>query len=479
MLESGESQNIGMGGRVVNLSNFPLGSYRCCFLILETVQCRSIVAKMDSTFCDLCDKSFSNKYNLNHHNNRVHTRTQDINCNLCNNSFSNQYHLDDHKRRVHTKIRFKCDLCDKSYKSQKAVRDHKLIIHEKLRAFKCNLCSKTYTDNTPLRVHNEVAHGKEGFYPCTECGKAFPFNVKLREHYSKAHGGGQLNKEKVKCKICSDEIAKYALKSHLRGHANLDKKIFKCETCLNVYPTAGRLKSHMDVHKSAKVLQCTKCEKMYKSRKYLLQHMRFKHGKAEKMYKCNICGNNYVQPGSLYVHQRKHIGGEFECATCGTIYDTVFKLRKHLSRHKGKYKECDICHKQFMGSMTMHLRTHSGEKPFKCTYCQQQFSIGGNLRNHIKRVHLLSKINECEQCIICTKNIYVRHMESHMLFHSGSRPYQCNECGKSFTIRDRLTIHRKNIHKKESDFIKTCLICFKKITCRKMEYHMTTQHLEY
>ncbi len=35
----------------------------------------------------------------------------------------------------------------------------------------------------------------------------------------------------------------------------------------------------------------------------------------------------------------------------------------------------------------MHLKKHSGEKPFSCPYCNNAFTQKGNLKTHIKRAH--------------------------------------------------------------------------------------------
>lgn len=56
---------------------------------------------------------------------------------------------------------------------------------------------------------------------------------------------------------------------------------------------------------------------------------------------------------------------------------------------------CDYsgCDKRFAiaGALTIHKRTHNGEKPFKCTYCERAFTESSNLSKHVRA--LLSSMN--------------------------------------------------------------------------------------
>ncbi|XP_042888898.1 zinc finger protein 345-like [Penaeus japonicus] len=78
------------------------------------------------------------------------------------------------------------------------------------------------------------------------------------------------------------------------------------------------------------------------------------------------------------------------CPVCARAFDSRAKLDIHLRTHTGERPfACALCPYQAcqMSTLTSHMRTHTGEKPFACPFCAHRARQKGSLNKHIRVVH--------------------------------------------------------------------------------------------
>ena len=358
--------------------------------------------------------------------------------------------------------------------------------------FKCNFCDfdnsficKRHLETHIKKQHPNVNKGKK--FICKCCGKSYRDKTDLFRHMKNNHASEELSNKQsitqtkeVKEEPVSDNSADYNSDENNDNDSDFDydkeiaKRKFKCTQCGDGFSKKRMLELHLkQMHdmvlekngnlvksdavldnentKSHKMIQCKLCEVKSGSHNIHYRHMLNFH--PDETFFCKICPNRHKfanfatdlpKDQAMQIHNMIHHGqtdpenpNKVLCTLC--TKKKLFVIKKRIKAHV----------------ITVHYKEHAKNQ---CTICGKLFYQPCKLKEHMEKAHLKSKIHECKDCgaKFETFGKYHYHMTN---FHSKEQ-FICEECGKNFPNKLRLTEHMTS-HLDRTHVCEDCGLSFK------------------
>lgn len=405
--------------------------------------------------------------------------------------FSGGVNFQIHARREHKEAEFeRCTFCNKTFLGKENLDRH-IKLHKMFAdLYSCDECGKTFRRKFALQVHKKM-HTFKKFVKCDICGQEFRFVSEVEKHKNKKHRYDRLINI-YKCSICGQRFPMLShLSVHCHCHSLPDCKPFECDLCKMSYKTSLELKRHI-FEKHDKLLM------MFGDTAYIQDigpfsslpntqgcsdeeaTARLDHADEEKKesdasgnvndmtisVKSNLQSAEQIElkdvketggDSSLKEHKESEISNsEDKTANEATValpsnveaYNLATRQFYHQTKFLKRYI-CEVCQKAFSSNSDLktHRRTHSGETPFKCEFCDRSFKQRGHRKLHTQVVHTKEMPYKCDQCDSAFPTRY--RYQIHIKRHSGVREHQCAYCEKGFYTLGKLNEHKKKRHAQE------------------------------
>ncbi|CAL9682797.1 unnamed protein product [Knipowitschia caucasica] len=205
---------------------------------------------------------------------------------------------------------------------------------------------------------------------------------------------------------------------------------------------------------------CPVCEKTFLRAAAMRRHLETHSENRELKYKCGNCDKSFrdqydMTRHNMRVHEKADVGSP-----------VLAEDSDSNTSPSSENKHCVLCGKYFARFVDMerHMKSHSEDRPYSCTFCKKKFKNPYVLKRHQNKICKSREVSpptttkkkdlanqqpelegsaEGKTCPICSRILPCNgDMAKHLRSHTEERPFICVSCEKGFKYRDTLKKHQ-------------------------------------